>query len=422
MPPISLPIHNPAPSVTRSDFVDRSAAATDERVLVVVFLRGGADGLTLVPPVGDDRYHRVRPSLGVKKADAIDLNGYFALNVALDPLHQHFKSGHLAVIHGAGSEDHTRSHFEAQDFMEHGGPAGGGGWLARYLRARDKAPSALGAVAIGTTQPESLRGAPVGAVMQTVRDFSFGDDDPTVIDQLARLYAVEAGPLGQAARDTIDAVKKLRLLRTQNAPPANGAQYPDSNFGRGLREIAKLIKADVGLVTTTIDLDGWDTHFVQGQLIGGLMRNLAAGLNALVTDLGEHMRRVTIVTMTEFGRRLNENTSFGTDHGAGSVMMLLGDGVSANGGGTVRSGWSDLSASNLDDVGDVPALINYRDALAPILLRHAPTVDLSKVFPGHRFADSMAAPRSAVSEARVRHHVRASTRSPMSRRQNAPSK
>lgn len=383
-----LPVHNPARGISRHDFID--ARVDDDRVLVVVFLRGAADGLTLVPPTGDDLYYKARPALAVKKSDAIDLNGYFSINSALRPLMKQYEAGDLAIIHGAGSEDHSRSHFDAQDFMEHGGdaqsPSGGGGdgWLARYLRARDATPSALSAVAIGTTLPESLRGAPAGAVMQTIRDFSFGDDDPRVTDQLARLYAVETGPLGQAARDTIDAVKRLRDLRSQNQN-SSGVAYPDSNFGRGLREIAKLIKANVGLVTSTIDVEGWDTHFVQQQLIGGLMTDLAQGIDAFMTDLGSERQQVTLVTMTEFGRRLRENTSFGTDHGAGSVMFLFGDGVNQLGGGTVRSGWNSLSPDNLDDVGDVPAAINYREVLAPILQRHSPGIDVGRVFPGYVF-------------------------------------
>lgn len=360
-------------------------------MLVVVFLRGAADGLTLVPPMADDAYRRARPQLAVKKADAIGLNGYFSLNAALRPLMRHYEAGRLAIIHGAGSEDHSRSHFDAQDFMEHGGPEGGGGWLARYLRARGPGIGALGAVAIGTTLPESLRGAPAGAVMQTIRDFSFAEETPGIVDQLAALYAKETGPLGQAARDTIAAVRKLRELRGGSDQPANGAVYPQTDFGRGLREIARLIKADVGLVATTIDhstgLANWDTHFVQQQVIGSLMTSLAEGIDAFLTDLGgEHASRVTLVTMTEFGRRLRENSSFGTDHGAGSVMFLAGDGVEAWGGGAVRSGWPDLSDLNLDEVGDVPARINYRDVLAPILARQAPGIDLARVFPGFGFS------------------------------------
>jgi uncharacterized protein (DUF1501 family) len=222
--------------------------------------------------------------------------------------------------------------------------------------------------------------------MQTLNDFSFGEQDPAVIDQLARLYAAQQGPLGQAARDTVGAVKRLREIRAIDEPPAHGALYPESGFGRGLREIARLVRADVGLVTTTIDLGGWDTHFVQGQVIGGLMRELGVGIDALLTDLRDQRHRVTVVVMTEFGRRLKENTSFGTDHGRGSVMMLFGAGVEATGNaGAIVSGWQDLAPQNLDEVGDVPAAYNYRDVVAPILAHHSPGLDLADVFPGHAF-------------------------------------
>ena len=373
--------HQPTTSsIARHDFIDREVS--QEKVLVVVFLRGGADGLTLVPPVGDDGYKRARPFLAVDRKNTIDLNGYFALNKTLQPLMSHYENGTLAIIHGAGSEDKTRSHFEAQDFMEHGGRDTGGGWLARYLRARGTTASALSAVAIGTTRPESLRGAPAGAVIQTLRDFSFGEDDPKIIDHIARLYAVESGSLGQAAHDTIATVKRLREIRDKNAAPDNGAVYPEHEFGRGLREIARLIKAEVGLVTSTIDLGNWDTHFVQQQLIGSLMTTLAAGIDAFLRDLGSLQERVTLVTMTEFGRRLHENSSFGTDHGAGSVMMVIGDEVGNDGlAAGVHSGWPDLSDSNLDEVGDVPAAINYRDVLTPILLSHSPGLNVASIFP-----------------------------------------
>lgn len=386
--------HIPTPTFTRHDVIDASGRQSreGERVLVVIFLRGGADGLTLVPPVNDAGYHAARPSLRVKPADSIDLNGYFALNRSLQSLEKFYKNGELAIVHGTGSEDQSRSHFEAQDCMEHGGHdvvASGSGWLGRYLRARgDAGAAALSSVAIGTTRPESLRGAPSGAVMQSIRDFTFGDDDPALLEQLAKLYAAETGALGAAARSTIDAVKRLREIRSRNAAPANGAIYPDTQFGRGLREIAQLIKAEVGLLTTTIDLGGWDTHFVQQQLIPALMVDLSQGMNAFVTDLGPlHRQRVTLVTMTEFGRRLRENTSFGTDHGAGGVMLTLSpDSPGKFGGGTVRSGWSDLSAGNLDEVGDAPATIDYRDVLAPVLREHSRGIDLSRVFPGHVIA------------------------------------
>jgi uncharacterized protein (DUF1501 family) len=375
------PVHLPQIHAARHDFVHAGlGGAPVERTLVVVFLRGGADGMTLVPPAGDDAYHRARPTLAVR--DVIDLDGYFGLNRALSPLLRHLEAGRMGIVHGAGSEDATRSHFEAQDTMEHGGAGAGSGWLARCLRARSTPPSALCAVSIGTTRPESLRGAPGGAVMQTVADFALEGADAGLLDDLARLYAVESGALGAAGRDTIEAVRRLRLIRATNPPPEHGAVYPGSSFGRGLREISRLIKADLGLVASTIDLPGWDTHFVQGSLIGSLMRDLAEGLDAFMTDLGAWRERFTVVVMTEFGRRLRENTSFGTDHGAGSTMMVLGAGVAESGLAGVRSGWSDLAAATLDEVGDVPASINYRDVLAPILLHHHPDLDLASVFPG----------------------------------------
>lgn len=374
-------MHLPRSAITRHDFVDEQPA---ERTLVVVFLRGGSDALTLVPPVADDAYHAARPLLAVKHANAIDLDGYFALNGNLGPLMKHYETGELAIVHGAGSEDDSRSHFEAQDTMEHGGANVGSGWLARYLRARSETSDALCAVSIGTTRPESLRGAPAGAVMQTIRDFSLGDNSPAFIDRLAKLYTAERGPLGLAGANTIAAVRRLREIRAEDTPPAHGAVYPDSNFGRGLREIAGLVKADVGLVASTIDLGGWDTHFVQGRLIDGLMRDLAGGLDAFLADLGPRRRGVDIVVMTEFGRRLRENSSFGTDHGAGAAMLLIGAAAGRVVPRRIMSGWTDLSEGSLDAVGDVPAVINYRDLLAPILTTHAPGLDLEKVFPGHR--------------------------------------
>lgn len=380
---MTQPSHQPRPGVRRHDLLQTEPVTAP--VLVVVFLRGGADGLTLVPPVADDAYHRARPLLAVDTADAIDVDGYFALNPALGAMSKYLERGELAIVHGAGSEDGSRSHFEAQDTMEHGGAMAGSGWLARYLRAADPSPSALSAVAIGTTRPESLRGAPGAAVMQTIRDFGLEDADAAFLADLERLYARDVGVpgLAPAARATIEAVGRLRALRATPGEPQHGAVYPEGEFGRGLREIARLIRADIGLAATTIDLGGWDTHFVQSRVIGGLMRELAGGVDAFLTDLGEAHRRVTVVVMTEFGRRLRENTSFGTDHGAGSAMMILGAGAATASPGKVISAWRDLSDASLDDVGDVPASINYRDVLAPVLRLHAPGVDLGAVFPGY---------------------------------------
>jgi uncharacterized protein (DUF1501 family) len=369
--------------IIRKDYLDPSGDA--ERVLVVVFLRGGADGLTLAPPVRDDLYRRSRPTLAVAPSSAIALDDTFSLHADLRQLMRHYESGEMGIVHGAGSEDQTRSHFEAQDFMEHGGDAGAG-WLARFLRARSVTSSPLCAVAIGTTLPESLRGAPGGAVIETIRDFSIGGDgdEEPFARSLESLYASETDDLGRMARDTLEAMRRLRAIRGDDVAPGGRAPYPDTSFGRGLREVARLIRADVGLVASTIDLGGWDTHFGQDALIGALMRELAQGLDAFITDLGDERRRVMIVTMTEFGRRLGENTSLGTDHGLASVMFTIGAGLE---GGRVYSAWRTISEAMLDDAGDPRVAINYRDVLAPVLRAHSPEIDLGRVFPGHAFGD-----------------------------------
>jgi uncharacterized protein (DUF1501 family) len=364
--------------ITRRDFCDPSRP--DENVLVVVFLRGGADGLTLVAPVHDETYRRLRPTLAVAAKDGLPLDDVFALHPALAPLHARFESGEMAVTHGVGTDDESRSHFVAQDWMEHGG-ATGAGWLARYLRRRDAIPAPLCAVAIGTTLPESLRGAPGGAVIQTIRDFALGDDDgasASFTDDLARLYAFEDGDLGSVARDTIEAIRRLRQIRAQADVPADQARYPDTEFGRGMREIARLVRARVGLVASTIDLGGWDSHFAQTPLIAPLMRELAEGVDAFLTDLGDERSRVTVAVMTEFGRRVGENSSLGTDHGLASVMLTFGVGVR----GGMRSTWRRLDETGFEGPGDIPVTIDYREVMAPILAAHAPHVDLRQVFPG----------------------------------------
>lgn len=359
-----------------------TAHADSRQTLVAVFLRGGADGLSLVAPLEDDAYHRARPRLGIKKKEAIALDGFFGLHPLLRDLEPAWKEGDLAIIHGAGSEDQTRSHFEAQDLMEHGGLAAGG-WVGRFLRARPQpASGALSCVAVGRTMPESLMGAPSATVMETLDTFALGGDSPALARELQKLYALETDGLGSAARDTFDALDRLNAMRAKPYQPERGAEYAADSFAQGLLQIARLIKAGVGLEAASIDLDGWDSHFVQGSVLEPLLTRLGKGLAAFRRDLGpEAMTRTTIVVMTEFGRRVRENTSFGTDHGRGSVMWVLGGGVN---GGRVHGPWPGLSDDLLEGPGDLPVIHNYRDALAPILLRHGATAEsLARIFPDY---------------------------------------
>jgi len=356
-----------------------SSAAPRDRTLVVIFLRGGADGLTLVAPVADDAYHRARPTLRVAEPEGIRLDDVFALHPRLAPLAPLWSVGELAIVHSVGSEDATRSHFEAQDLMEHGGTAAGG-WLGRFLRFRTLAQrGALSAVAFGTELPAALRGAPSAIVLQSLGTFSLGEGAQGMLRALANLYAIERNALGDAARETLDALR--RLERLASAPrPITATDYPRDDFGEALRQTAQLVRAGVGLEAATIDLGGWDSHFTQRQLIEPAMDRLARGLAAFRRDLGPDMARTTVVVMTEFGRRVAENSALGTDHGRGSVMFALGGGV--RGGGRVLGGWPGLGADVLEGPGDLPVRTNYRNVLAPILSTMAERSVVARAFPG----------------------------------------
>lgn len=360
------------------------------RTLVVVFLRGAADGLALVPPVTDDHYHRARPRLGISAREAIRLDDRFGLHPKLQPLERAWRDGDLAIVHACGIEDDTRSHFEAQDLMEHGGVVAGG-WLGRFLRTRPAAASgALTCVAVGKALPECLLGAPAVTVMQDFQEFAIGGRTPAFRSQLERLYAMQRGQLGAAARDTFDALVRIEAMRTTVYQPEHDARYGRDEFSTGLSQIARLIKAGVGLEAASIDLPGWDSHFAQQGQVESLAVRLAAGLEAFRRDLGAGMAKTTVVVMTEFGRTVEENSAFGTDHGRGSVMFVLGGGVR---GGRMHGVWRGLSPDVLEPrgvlegYGDLPVLNNYRNVLAPVLARHgAPAGALKGVFPEFAFA------------------------------------
>lgn len=355
-----------------------SGQADQKRTLVVAFLRGGADGLNMVAPLDDDGYFKARPRIAISRQKSVRLDDAFGLNPLLQGLEPLWKEGALAIVHAVGSEDTTRSHFEAQDLMEHGGIVAGG-WLGRFLRNRPGATSgALSAVAIGAQMPECLRGAPAATVMRALDEFSMGKNSAPIQRQLAGLYQKQGGVLGLAGRDTLDALSRIEHLRNTPYSAAHGAIYEKDDFAQGLRQIARLIKARVGLEAASIDLSGWDSHFQQGTIMDPRMTQLGKGLAAFYRDLGSEMENTTVVVMTEFGRRVVENSAFGTDHGRGSVMFVAGAGVR---GGRVLGRWPGLSDAVLEGPGDLPVTTNYRDVLAPILQRHGASDDLTRIFP-----------------------------------------
>jgi uncharacterized protein (DUF1501 family) len=344
--------------------------------VVVVFLRGGADGLTLVPPVEDDDYHRARPLLRVTDRETVPLEGPFGLHPSLEPLLPLWQEGRLSIHPAAGSDDDTRSHFEAQDLMEHGGRDVAGGWLGRWVRVACRNESgALPAVAFGTALPESLRAAPGALVVRALDELSLGPA-ARLRTPLAGLYTGDP-LLGAAAGDTLDALDRLQALATGGTDEGGAGDDADDAFSASLRDVARLLRADVGLKAACVDLPGWDSHALQPTLMEPLMRSLGRGLAAFATDLGPRLDRTSVVVMTEFGRRVAENSALGTDHGRGGTMMVIGGGTP----GGIRGTWPGLRHDTLEDPGDLPVANDYRDILADVLERHAPGVPRSVVFP-----------------------------------------
>ena len=354
---------------------------TGTPALVVVFLRGGADGLSLVPPRDEKAYVELRPTLAIR--DPLPLDDRFGLHRALEPLHRWYADGRLAVVHAVGSDDETRSHFEAQDLMERAGrPEEGvsGGWLGRHLRSKPGSRGPVSAVALSPTLPESLRGAPSACAMTSIEEVALREATPDFTQALRVLYAAEGSGAGRTGEATFRLMERLQEAR-RAAPPEG---YPTSDFGRQLREVARLLKADVGLEAACLDFGGWDTHFTQAPAFGGLAGELAGGLAAFAADLGPALDRTTIVVMTEFGRRAYENATLGTDHGRASVMFALGGGVR---GGRVIAEWPGLSGNALAGPGDLEVTIDYRDVLGEILRRGAGNPNVADVFPGAALRD-----------------------------------
>jgi uncharacterized protein (DUF1501 family) len=376
--------------------VSLSRDAEERDLLVVVFLRGGADGLNMVPPHAEDDYYRLRPNLALaspKRASAspaeraVDLDGFFGLHPALGPLLPDYREGRMAVVHAVGSADQSRSHFEAMSAMERGLPnaisGAASGWLARYLTDSQVAgDSPLRAVAIGPMLPDSLRGGLGGSAIQSVSDFKLSGPGAQRLASLLKVaYAEGKDEAQRAGRDTLRILESLSKLD----PGAYGgaAGYPASELGEGLKQVAMLAKAGVGLEVACLDKGGWDTHIAQGVASGwlaGLLQDVAASLQAFQKDMGPRMKRTTVVVMTEFGRRAYENTGLGTDHGRASVMLLLGGGVR---GGKVFSDWPGLAQDRLED-GDLRVTTDYRSVLAEVLERRMAHMGAEALFEGLR--------------------------------------
>lgn len=355
--------------------------ANQKKVLVVVFQRGAMDGLNAVVPHAEKQYYAMRPTLAIPRASVIDLDGKFGLNPALKPLHSIWNAKQLAIVEAVGSPDPTRSHFDAQDYMESGTPglkATRDGWLNRSLAKSASAPSPVRAVSLGPVLPRSLRGANAAVALNSVKDFAIRDE--MAAQGFRTMYAKTAdAELSGKGRETFEAVNLLASLRKTEYVPANGAQYPSGRLSQSLKEIARLIKAQVGLEVAFADMGGWDTHVQQAGALSNLLTDFGGALAAFHQDLGEHLENVMVVTMSEFGRTARENGNQGTDHGHANVMFAFGGGVK---GGRVCGQWPGLEVEQLHERRDLAVTTDFRAVLSQAVAQHLGNRDTSAVFPG----------------------------------------
>ncbi|GAB4436792.1 MAG: DUF1501 domain-containing protein [Chloroflexi bacterium OHK40] len=386
-------------------FADEAGAAGSDEILVVVFLRGGCDGLSLLSPFDDTVYRQARGSIALPLSGAnapllIDprnasySTSSFGLNGKMPHLKELYDGGRLALVHACGLDDDTRSHFDAMDYIERGTPgnkATGSGWITRHLQTATLGAGLLPVVAAGTEAPASLLNYNGAVAMSNPRNFGLSthwrynrkEEDYKMMQVLEGFYPGTGRNLVDVAgRRTIDTIKAIRAANPGTYTPRAGVTYPGGSFGDALKTVAQVVKMEQGLHIATVDLGGWDTHESQANSDGsGYLPDrlgvLSQGLHALVNDLVDYLGRLTIVVMSEFGRRLGRNASNGTDHGHGNVMMVLGGNVN---GGRVYGNWPGLQ--DLDQGQDLRITTDFRVVLGEIIYRRLANANLGAIFPG----------------------------------------
>jgi uncharacterized protein (DUF1501 family) len=423
-----VPVLGPA-FLRRAVFGAETNAADKKKVLICIFQRGAADGLSMVVPHGDPNLYQLRPNLAIARPSsgrdggALDLDGFYGLHPALAPFLPIYKAGQLGIVHACGSPNGTRSHFDAQDYMESGAPGNKGvydGWLSRAVMAcpedRKKVATPLRAVAMGGAMPRSLQGDAGALAIPDLRSFGVGAgmmpdqrrgaarrpaargnggaemaemappmaSRPTVADGFETLYDDAVGDvLHGTGKESFEAIAALKKINPNSYVPARGANYPPGRFGDSLRQIAQLVKADVGVEVAFADMGGWDTHANQGTTTGQLslrLREFGAAIAALYADLGDRMADVTILTMSEFGRTARQNGTGGTDHGHATAFFALGGSVN---GGKVLGQWPGLAPEQLNEGRDLALTTDFRLVFAEAAQKHLGATKLEKVFPGY---------------------------------------
>jgi uncharacterized protein (DUF1501 family) len=358
-------------------------------VLVVLSLHGGVDGLSMIPPIGDPNYAKLRPTIGIPSSLAVPLGGVFGMHPGLAALKPLYDSKKLAVVHAVGGPTGTRSHFKDSEEIERAAPGTTlrTGWLDRVLGVRG-AGTAFQAVQLGSSMlPGSLMGPAPDLAMTAIDGFALNIWDgyrTQFTNALAAMHAGVAHPVAQQAATTLAALSTTAAMKAAGYTPANGAVYPTSALGNALKDLARLIKRGVGLQVATLDYGNWDMHNGLGRpgdASGWMHRQLAdvaACLAAFATDMGAGLANVTLVTLTEFGRRAQENGDGGVDHGYGQAVLALGGGLR---GGQVYGRWPGLAPANLDN-GDLAMATDYRQILAEVLQKRCSVGSVSTIFPG----------------------------------------
>ena len=381
-------------------WLSRAALAKDapserKKILIAIFQRGAVDGLNVIVPHGEREYYASRPSIAVPRPDgtpdsAIDLDGFFGLNPALHSLKPLWDQRQLAIVEAVGSPDPTRSHFDAQDYMESGTPglkSTSDGWLNRALPPQPKS-SAVRAVSLGSELPRSLRGSNQALSITNLNDFQVRDT--RAANTFETMYGTSADQiLNGTGRETFDAIRLMQSIQKTPYVPANGARYPNGSLGQRLLQIGRIIKANVGLEVAFTDVGGWDTHVNEvgpkasvGQL-PNLLREFGDALAAFAQDMGDRMAGITIVTMSEFGRTVKENGNRGTDHGHANMMLILGGSVK---GGRVYGLWPGLQREQLYEGRDLDVTTDFRSVLSELVTRELGNRQMAAVFPGFQEA------------------------------------
>jgi len=368
-------------------------AANPGQRLVVIFQRGAADGLNIVVPYREKNYYAMRPAIAIPEQQVLDLDGFFGLHPAMAGFKPLYDQGHLAVVHAVGSPDMTRSHFDAQDYMESGTPgvkSTQDGWLNRALQAEDlrhrKQHTAFRALALGSQVPRTLAGKVPAIAFSNVNNFSVGAKGPAP-SPAATAFEAMYGDSGDkifhaTGEETFEAVKMLQAANPAQYVPGPGVDYPNSEFGGRMKQIAQLLKANLGVEAAFTDVGGWDTHQNQGAVEGQLaarLKDFSTTITAFWRDMGDGAENVTLVTMSEFGRTARENGTGGTDHGHANAMFVLGGQVK---GGKVYGKWPGLSNDQLNEGRDLAVTTDFRQVLGEAVARTIGAGNLEAVFPG----------------------------------------